>query len=165
VVKKLSEFLVVLLCLAVFAYGVNYIIRSRSLPPTSPTGVNNAVVITVSDPLKLLVTYPDGRKTGSDPVSDREYHDIPKSKYYFQAPKDRSENGSYWLGLTDNAPSFTLQIIGQTNQYYAFGVYVYRNYVEYNRTFSGRITGGNSASYQIKPGSGADFPLEVSLIR
>jgi hypothetical protein len=165
IIKKILGICLILICIAVFTGGVYYLFHFHPQFIPGEPALDNAVVITASDPFQLLVVYPDGRKTGFDPASGKEFHGIPGSKYYFQAPENNGENGTYWLGLTGNPDNFILRVIGQTNQYYSFGIYVYRNNKDYNRTYWGKLTGSDTASYRIGFSSAADFPLEATLIK
>ena len=164
--KKIFEILVVILCLTVFAGGIYYYLTvSRSPKPPPKKTVDNAVVIVTTAPFQLLVILPDGKKTGFDPVVNKTFYEIPQSKYYLQPAKTGIDNGSYWLGLASLPESFVLQVVGETNQYFGFGVYVYTHNQESSETYWGKITAGNTADYQIKSSPQNNFPLEVTLIK
>ncbi len=164
--SKVLEFIFVTFLLLVFAFGVFYYVKvSRSGLPKAEPGVDNAVVIVTTYPFQSLVIYPDGQKTGYDPVSRQVFIQIAKSKYYLQKAENSYTNDSYWLGLTDNPDEFTLQISGEADKYYSFGLYAYRHGQQLTQTFSGKIPTGGIATYQIKSVPKNNFPLEATLIK
>ena len=93
-VIKILEFILIILCLAGLTWGIYYLLTFHSLPKTPFKSQNNVVVIVATAPFQLLVTYPNGQKTGFDPVSGKEVFEIPGSKYYFKSEEPVPEPGS-----------------------------------------------------------------------
>jgi hypothetical protein len=165
-VRKLLELFLVLVLLSVFAFGMYYWRTATQIKiPFTEKTVEHAVVIVSTAPYQLLVTYPDGKKTGLDPKTGKEINQITDSKYYLQPAKKGVDNGSYWLGLPGIMDSFTLQVIGDTNTYYSFGVYVFNKGKQETKTYWGKIAADNTATYQVTKTSDQSFPLEVTLIK
>lgn len=163
--QKLLEFILVLGCLGAFAGGVYYYLDvSGTLKSDTSPKVYNAVVIVVTAPSKPLVIYPDGKKTGYDPVKNADLMEISKSRYYFQAEQSAPEPGAFWLGLTDPPNSFTLQIHGVINEYYTFGFYSFEKGIQQTQSFSGQFTSSDTVTYQITSTPNNSFPWNINLI-
>ena len=162
--KKFFDFLLVLVCLGIFAGGMYYYLSvTGKFKPAEDPGVSNAVVIVTTAPFQPLVVYPGGKKTGFDPATGTQVIQIPRSKYYFEAGEQTPEPGSFWLGLTDTPDTFTLQVSGEKGEYYSFGFYSFRKGIQQTQTFSGQFTSGNIVTYEITSAPNQSFPWYLKL--
>lgn len=112
------------------AYG-NNAAASRRYKKTSSDF--SSIEVPALAPAQVLITDPDGKRTGFDPVTNQVVQEIPNSSYFFShaifdelsgqsPPPDNA--GVYWATVgTPQAGKYQVQIIAPTNEVYSFAVY------------------------------------------
>jgi hypothetical protein len=95
----------------------------------------SALIVPVVAPGQVLITDPNGKRLGYDPVTASVVHEIPNSNYYFQQPitnpTDQNNppppnSGNYWANIgTPQAGAYTVQVFPSGQQEYSFGMYSY----------------------------------------
>lgn len=90
----------------------------------------SAIEIGIKAPSQIIITDPDGNKTGYDVNKSSTITEIQGSNYYFDSsysvdPNPQSDNGVYFIYLqTPQKGNYRLDIIGDNNQPYSFGSYI-----------------------------------------
>lgn len=130
----------------------------------------SSIEVPVLAPAQVLITDPNGKRTGYDPISSTVVKEIPNSIYYFsQALRDETggqppppENaGIYWaIVSTPQAGKYQVQIIAPSNQVYSFAIY--GSEIDATTTlnaFEGTPMSGTNETYEIS--YAPDQPIEI----
>lgn len=132
--------------------------------------------ITIASINQILVTAPDGKRTGFDPDLSAVIEEIPGSSYYFESavsdptgenPPLSDDQGAYWLMLpTPSAGDYKVQVIAKNGDDYNFALYSYDKDANYELNIAERMDSpsanpGYIFRYDPTPGQPSAFIWEL----
>ncbi|MEK7559212.1 MAG: C39 family peptidase [Patescibacteria group bacterium] len=93
----------------------------------------SSIEVAVLAPAQVIITDPDGNKTGFEPNSSIVVSNIPNSSYFFdealaddtgQRPAPPPNAGVHWaIVQTPQVGQYQIEVIGSSNQPYSFAIY------------------------------------------
>ncbi|MBA3946618.1 MAG: hypothetical protein H0X37_18895 [Herpetosiphonaceae bacterium] len=136
--------------------------------PPSPTSISFAL----ASPAELLITDPQGRRTGVDPRTGTTYSEIPGASYYVQALADDTGQGppphpvKEFYAPTPTDGSYKVEVIGTGSGSYTFDQLTYdAGGAPSNNTVVGQTTPGQVDTYNISYASGSSPNVFIPLVR
>lgn len=125
----------------------------------TPKPISASIHLALASPAELLVTDPQGRKLGKDPVTDTVYNEIPGGAYSNEGPIVSSDTPldpaafhySKIVSITEPITGhYDVKVIGTDSESYALNLLIYDQSGESKVvTVAGTITGGNIQTYDL----------------
>ena len=153
----------------------NYFYGLRLFHPTLALRGVDSISLNLASPAELLVTDPQGRKLGKDPINDIEYNEIPGGSYYLEGignpfpeiPAPTKESKFIWIPDPLEG-EYNIQIIGTELGEYTLDFLAYNEAGEStSATLKGvtdaEVTSNYSVNYTSIPGEITEIERVVTI--
>lgn len=153
----------------------NYFYGLRLFSPALALRGVDSISLNLASPAELLVTDPQGRKLGKDPINNIEYNEIPDGSYYqegignpfAETPTPTKESKNIWIPDPLDG-EYNIRVIGTDSGTYTLDFLAYNEAGEStSATFEGvtdaEVTSNYSVNYTSIPGEITEIERVVTI--